>query len=65
MRYRWRYQDDDGTEIPGEQIDFAEQAEAEEWLSEQWPNLANAGIAEVTLLQGETALYGPMSLHPE
>jgi hypothetical protein len=62
--FRWRYQAEDGREVPGPEITFTDQAEAEEWFSEQWADLLDVGVHQVTLLHGEAEVYGPMSLHP-
>lgn len=43
---------------------FDDQTAAEEWLSEHWKDLADAGVDEVTLLCDGEVVYGPMSLHP-
>jgi hypothetical protein len=43
---------------------FADQLAAEEWLSEHWRDLVDAGVDEVTLLCDGEVVYGPMSLHP-
>lgn len=43
---------------------FADQAAAEAWLSENFEALSDQGIGEVTLLDGETVVYGPMDLDP-
>jgi hypothetical protein len=43
---------------------FADQTAAEDWLSAHWPDLADAGVDEVTLLCDGEVVYGPMSLHP-
>lgn len=64
MDYRWRYQDGDGRDVPGPDLSFEDQADAETWFGEQWENLLAAGVAQVTLLHGEAEVYGPMSLHP-
>ncbi len=56
MTYRW---DHDGSP------DFDDQTAAEEWLSANWRDLLDAGVDEVTLLDGDGVVYGPMSLHPE
>lgn len=55
MDYRWSQ---DGSPT------FADQTAAEEWLSAHWPDLADAGVDEVTLLCDGEVVYGPMSLHP-
>ncbi|WNV83526.1 hypothetical protein [Umezawaea sp. Da 62-37] len=62
MDYRWRYQDEQGREVDGPDETFADQADAEDWFSAQWQELADAGVAQVTLLRSEAEVYGPMSL---
>ncbi|WP_394621821.1 hypothetical protein JNUCC0626_22930 [Lentzea sp. JNUCC 0626] len=64
MEFRWRYQDAHGREVAGPDVTFAEQTEAEDWFSDQWRDLLKAGVEQVTLLQSEIEVYGPMSLHP-
>jgi hypothetical protein len=64
MEYRWRYTDAQGRDADGPAIGFDDQAEAEDWLSGAWQELLEAGIDQVTLLQGGAEVYGPMSLHP-
>lgn len=56
----WRWQPDRGT------IDqqFPTQAEAEAWLTQAYEDLADEGVTEVTLLEGDRVVYGPMSLLP-
>ncbi|MDQ2708359.1 MAG: hypothetical protein M3Z25_12270 [Actinomycetota bacterium] len=62
MSFRWRYLTESGTEQTGPDKTFADQTEAESWLSDQWPALLDSGVDAVTLLDGESELYGPMSL---
>jgi hypothetical protein len=64
MALRWRYQGSDGGEAPGPDITFDDQADAEEWLGREWPGLLGGGVAAVTLLDGTSVVYGPMSLRP-
>ncbi|HEX5406152.1 MAG TPA: hypothetical protein VFX16_28075 [Pseudonocardiaceae bacterium] len=64
MDYRWRYQGETGADVPGPDVRFDDQAEAEEWFGEQWGDLLEQGVHQVTLLHGEAEVYGPMSLHP-
>lgn len=64
MEYRWRYQDEQGREVDGPTVVFADQTEAEDWFSAEWPALRDAGVAQVTLLRAESEVYGPMSLAP-
>lgn len=75
MTYFWRYDSPDG---PRESPRADDQQRAEDWLSENWRELADQGVDEVTLIEsadggdgagagdgadGETVVYGPMSLH--
>jgi hypothetical protein len=63
----WRLEDGDGVEVDaGEEHAgqrFASQADAESWVGEIWAELAEAGVAQVTLLEHDRVVYGPMSLH--
>ncbi|MFC4858417.1 hypothetical protein [Actinophytocola glycyrrhizae] len=43
---------------------FDDRTAAEEWLSANWQDLVDAGVDQVTLLDGDEVVYGPMSLHP-
>ncbi len=47
-----------GVDVPVEDA----QAEAESWLGENWRDLLARGVATVTLLRGDTVVYGPMGL---
>ena len=65
--YTWSYENSDGTpmgELAMASVSFPTQAEAESWLGEEWPTLADAGVQAVTLRHGEEVVYGPMSLSP-
>lgn len=62
MSFRWRYLTDSGTDHAGPAQTFVDQTEAESWLSDEWPALLDAGIGAVTLLDGDSEVYGPMSL---
>lgn len=65
--YRWRCLDGDEEPLTGGRIPapvFPTQADAEWWLSSSWEELADVGVAAVTLLQYEDVVYGPMSLEP-
>ncbi len=48
--------------IDGPDEDFDDQGEAEAWFSDLWPELREAGVDAVTLLDGDAEVYGPMSL---
>lgn len=56
----WRWRPDTGTV---EQT-FPTQAEAEAWLAQAYEDLVDEGATEVTLLEGDRVVYGPMSLLP-
>jgi len=62
----WRLEDDGGAEVAvaeeyaGQR--FVSQADAESWVGETWAELAEQGVAGVTLFEGDRAVYGPMSL---
>jgi hypothetical protein len=43
---------------------FDGQEAAEDWLSQHWRALVDAGVDEVTLRCDGEVVYGPMSLHP-
>lgn len=63
--YRWRLEDADGRarpEGPEHSADFPTQADAEAWFTESWEDLADAGVAQVTLLREDAVVYGPMPL---
>jgi hypothetical protein len=66
----WRLEDADGAEVTlaGDAADeyadqrFPSQADAESWIGESWPGLAEAGVVAVTLFELDRRVYGPMSL---
>ena len=62
----WRLEDAGGAEVEvsGELADqrFASQADAESWVGEIWAELAEQGVAAVTLFELDRQVYGPMSL---
>ena len=69
MTFVWRYEDTAGGEKSAEGIlakpeEFSSQADAETWIGENWKDLLEAGVDQVTLLEDGAVVYGPMSLHP-
>jgi len=67
MAWTWRYEDPSGaTVVPLDSAPSAEafpnQADAESWVGEHWRGLLDAGVAQVTLLEDERVVYGPMGL---
>jgi len=63
MTWTWRLESVDGAELtePASPA-HGNQSDAESWLGEQWRELVEAGVGQVTLLEAETEIYGPMSL---
>lgn len=67
MAWTWQYEKQDGTVITSRSLPkeaFSSQGDAESWLGENWRELLEGGVDQVTLLDEERAEYGPMSLHP-
>jgi hypothetical protein len=68
MPWTWRYEKANGTVVAGGSLQeaiFASQGDAESWLGENWHELIDNGIDQVTLFDDARKEYGPMSLHPE
>jgi hypothetical protein len=65
MTWTWQYGDQAGAvpELPRPES-FSSQSDAESWLGENWRDLLEQGVHQVTLLADGAAVYGPMSLHP-
>ncbi|MGA8045451.1 MAG: hypothetical protein WCA30_04220 [Dermatophilaceae bacterium] len=63
--YTWVCLDDAGRPVHADSSStFPSQAEAEAWLGESWEQLADQGVAAVTLQCNGADVYGPMSLAP-
>jgi hypothetical protein len=65
MAWTWTYADRDGAPASGAALvttAFPTQSDAESWLGETWRELADAGVATVTLHEDDDVVYGPMSL---
>lgn len=65
--WTWRYEGNDGSvmsrpELP--EVAFPNQADAESWVGEAWPDLLDAGVAAVSLLRDGEVVYASMSLRP-
>mgnify|MGYP001259419494 CR=1 FL=1 len=60
MAWTWRYHGEDGApteaaEPPAES--FTSRGDAESWLGENWAELAETGVATVTLVEGDREVY--------
>ena len=67
MSFSWRYESIDGSDVAAAglpQERFPTQADAESWIGESWRELLDGGVDQVSLLEGDRVVYGPMSLHP-
>ena len=65
MGYYWVTNPELGEEIQqdvGLSSEFAEQSEAEAWLTSSYIELVNAGADQVSLYDNERLVYGPMGL---
>jgi hypothetical protein len=67
VAWTWRYEDSSGGEVvPAADAPTAEpfpsQADAESWVGENWRELLAGGVHQVTLLEGDRVVYGPMGL---
>lgn len=63
MTWTWRLESADGQALddPASPA-HPNQSDAESWLGEQWRELADAGVAQASLYDGERKVYGPMPL---
>lgn len=65
--WKWTFQNSAGEVVNPAAVTaetFDSQAEAEAWLGEEYPSLVDHGVDDVVLFEGDTKIYGPMSLHP-
>ncbi len=63
MTWTWRLEAADGTPIAEPAVPAQPtQSDAETWLGENWRELAEAGIGQVSLFEDGVRCYGPMSL---
>lgn len=62
MAWSWRLETADGRTIGMSEETFSTQADAESWLGENWRGLRADEVDKVTLLDGDSVVYG-MSLH--
>jgi hypothetical protein len=66
MAFTWRYEKLDGAPVAADDLPadrFPTQADAESWIGETWQTLLASGVDQVSLLENDQLVYGPMSLH--
>ncbi len=63
--WHWRLEDSSGATVTSAEGSprFPSQSDAETWVGEMWRDLADDGVDQVTLFEGDRLVYGPMSLH--
>lgn len=64
MTWTWAFETKDG-DVTGRSEVFESRGDAESWVGEAFGDLLEQGIDQVRLFDGETEIYGPMSLHAE
>lgn len=64
MGWTWALEDSVG-EVKGRSEEFESRGDAESWVGEEFEALLEQGIDQVRLFDGETEVYGPMSLHAD
>ena len=64
MSWTWRLENSEGESV-GTSESFDSRSDAESWVGEAFGELIEQGVDQVRLFDGDTEVYGPMSLHPE
>ena len=64
MSWTWQLEDAAGASV-GTSETFDSRSDAESWVGESFGDLIERGVDQVRLFDGDTEIYGPMSLHPE
>ncbi|MCW2838597.1 MAG: hypothetical protein JWR55_80 [Aeromicrobium sp.] len=64
MTWTWAFENSSG-DVTGRSETFESRGDAESWVGEAFGELLDDGIDQVRLFDGETEIYGPMSLHAE
>lgn len=62
--WTWRYEDEDGAALDPAAPTFDNRSDAESWLGEAWREIGESGVHQVTLLEDDRVVYGPMGLDP-
>ncbi|GAB2680073.1 hypothetical protein [Thalassiella azotivora] len=65
--WTWTFEDATGRPVSppsAPSSPFPTQADAESWVGETYQQLVSEGVDAVRLHDGDSEVYGPMSLHP-
>jgi hypothetical protein len=65
--WTWTFEDASGNRVTPPSAPttaFPTQADAESWVGETYQQLVSEGVDAVRLFDGDTEVYGPMSLYP-
>jgi hypothetical protein len=62
MTWTWTFENSLG-EVVGRSEQFESRSDAESWVGEEFGALVEDGVDQVRLFDGDTEVYGPMSLH--
>ncbi|MDA2815089.1 hypothetical protein O4J56_30880 [Nocardiopsis sp. RSe5-2] len=60
MAWSWRYEKEGGAVLEAEDLPaetFPSRGDAESWLGEEWRDLREAGVEQVSLLEDERVQY--------
>lgn len=64
MSWTWKLENAAG-ESQGTSETFDSRSDAESWVGESFAELVEQGVDQVRLFDGDTEVYGPMSLHAD
>ena len=64
VTWTWTFETSSG-DVTGRSETFESRGDAESWVGEAFGDLLEQGVDQVRLFDGETEIYGPMSLHPD
>jgi hypothetical protein len=64
MSWTWTLEKASGESV-GTSEPFDSRSDAESWVGESFGELLEQGIDQVRLYEGDSEVYGPMSLHTE
>jgi hypothetical protein len=62
MTWTWAFESSSGDVIGRSEV-FESRGDAESWVGEAFGDLVEQGIDQVRLFDGDSEIYGPMSLH--